>query len=147
MRIRRVTGARRQSDDREVARSSAGAARASASGESWQPTPTSLQGQGPGWQPWLGAHDEERYLQPALRRRRRSSSAQSRPDEREALKEPPPALDGMEISGPELAACIEQERAERVALLRVRVAAGAYEVDSLALARRMLGDPLGTGER
>ncbi|MBX5458754.1 MAG: flagellar biosynthesis anti-sigma factor FlgM [Thermogemmatispora sp.] len=34
---------------------------------------------------------------------------------------------------------VEQERAERVAVLKTRVVMGTYEVDSVALARRMLG--------
>ncbi|WP_069802736.1 flagellar biosynthesis anti-sigma factor FlgM [Thermogemmatispora onikobensis] len=140
MRIRQVTRAGGGSRRSRAALSRVDAAQASASGQSWQPT--SLQDKGAGWRPWLGERerDDERYLRPALPRRRRSSPVGSGPDGHGAPGEAQLHPGETALSGPELAALVEQERAERVAALRVRLAAGRYQVDSVALARRMLGD-------
>ncbi|GER85041.1 hypothetical protein KTAU_36770 [Thermogemmatispora aurantia] len=139
MRIRHVTRASGQSGRGRATRSMADAAQASAPGQSWQPT--SLPDKGTGWRPWLGErkYDDERYLRPALPRRRHSSPARVGPDERGMPDEPQACPAKREVSGPDLAAVVEQERAERLAMLKTRVAAGTYEVDSVALARRMLG--------
>nr|BBH93712.1 hypothetical protein KTA_19110 [Thermogemmatispora argillosa] len=140
MRIRQVTRAGKQSGRSRASRANADTAQASAPGEGWQAS--SLQERGIGWQPWLRGRDEERYLQSALPRRRRSSSASNRPGGQDAFSEtaatPEPEESG--VAGASLAALLEEERAERVAMLRARVAAGTYEVDSLVLARRMLGE-------
>ncbi|WP_052890838.1 flagellar biosynthesis anti-sigma factor FlgM [Thermogemmatispora carboxidivorans] len=140
MRIRQVTRAGGGSRRSRAARSGADAAQASASGQSWQPT--SLQDTGTGWRPWLGERerDDERYLRPALPRRRRSSPVGSEADGHGVPGESQTRPGETEVSGPELAALVEGERAERVAVLRARIAAGTYEVDCVALARRMLGD-------
>ncbi|WP_297156103.1 flagellar biosynthesis anti-sigma factor FlgM [Thermogemmatispora sp.] len=139
MRIRHVTRANGQAGRGRATHSKVEAAQASAPGQSWQPT--SLPDRGTGWRPWLGEHeyDDERYLRPALPRRRRSSPAGVGPGGPGAPDEPQACPGERAVPGPDLAAMVEQERAERVAVLKTRVVMGTYEVDSVALARRMLG--------
>ncbi|WP_416224266.1 flagellar biosynthesis anti-sigma factor FlgM [Thermogemmatispora sp.] len=138
MRIRQVTRASRQSGRSRALRAKAATAQASAPGQGWQPS--SWQEQSGIWQPWLGGRPDEHDLQSALPRRRRSSSAGNRLGDDGVLTQTSVAseLEGSAVSGASLAALLEEERAQRVAMLRARVVAGTYEVDSVTLARRML---------
>jgi len=82
-----------------------------------------------GFQPWL--QDDQYLIRSRRGQQKRDKSVTTAPEEQGSLVAPPR---GGQAARDEL-----EMRAARVEELQRRVASGTYEVDSTALARRMLG--------